>query len=95
MNTNKVIWFSSLLLLSAHVAGILSRATLTFSELKLAYILSVLTVGWFFKSQFNQGFRQAIANTLNLDEGEYGVILFCIFVGLILGGAGTWTSAIL
>ncbi len=95
MNINKIIWFVGLSLLNAHIAIFLTRATFIFPELKLAYILLILGASWFFKSQFNSHFRQALANVLNLDESEYAVILFCILIGLILGGAGTWSAQIL
>ncbi len=95
MSINKLIWYSSLTILSANIAVLISNLVRQFESLRIAYILLVIAGGWFFKSQWEEGFRQAIADTLNISEGEYIVILFCIVIGLVLGGVGTWTRAVL
>lgn len=95
MNINKSIWFCGLVILSANLAIFISRLSLLFPGLKIAYILLVLAAAWFFQSQFNTDFRQAFANTLNLDEGEYVTIIFCILLGILIGGLGVWIGQIL
>ncbi|MDJ0554340.1 MAG: hypothetical protein QNJ68_07875 [Microcoleaceae cyanobacterium MO_207.B10] len=95
MNIHKLFWFGGLTLLSANAAIFISRLSLLIPEIKVAYILLVLGTIYFFKCQWDEGFRQALANILNLDEGEYIIILFCILIGLLLGGLGVWINIIL
>ncbi len=95
MNLNKLIWYGALAVFSANISASLSNLTIQFPGLRIAYILLVIAIGWFFNSQFSEGFRQAIADSLNLDEGELIIILFCILTGALIGGVGTWIKTIL
>ena len=92
MNVNTILWLSALAVLSAHSAIFISRLVIIFPGLRIAYILLVVGGLWFFQSQFNQDFRQAIANTCNLNEGKYVINLFCILLGALIGGIGTWLT---
>ena len=95
MSINKLIWYGALAVFSANISAFLSNLTIQFPRLRIAYILLVIAMGCFFKSQFSEGFRQAIADSLNLDEGEFIIILFCILTGALIGGVGTWIKTIL
>ena len=79
-------------MLSANSTAFISNLAIQFSSLRIAYILLVIAIGWFFKSQSSEGFRQAIAESLNLDEGELIIILFCLLIGALIGGFGTWIN---
>ena len=92
MNVNKILWVSALSLFSAHSAIFISRLVITFPHLKIVYILLVIVGGGFFQGQFNQKFRQAIANICVLNERQYVANLFCILLGILLGGIGTWLT---
>ncbi len=95
MSINKLIWYGALAVFSANTAVFISNLVIQFQSLRIAYILLVIAGGWFLLSQWEEGFRQAIADTLNINEGEYIVILFCILIGVVLGGVGTWIRAAL
>lgn len=95
MNINKIIWFGGLTILSSCTSVFLSKLILAIPSLRVAYIIGIGCTVWFFKCQWNEGFRQAIANLLNIDEGEYIVIIFCVLIGILLGGLGTWINIIL
>ena len=95
MNINKIIWYGSLTILSACTSIFLSKLVIMIPELRVAYIIGILCAVWFFQSQFNNDFRIALANTLNIDEGEYVVILFCILLGILIGVLPTWINIIL
>ena len=92
MNVNTILWVSALSLFSAHSAIFISRLVITFPRLRVVYILLVIAGGGFFQSQFNQEFRQVIANICNLKERQYIANLFCILLGTLLGGIGTWLT---
>lgn len=95
MNTNKITWFGGLTILSASTSVFFSKLVLVIPELRITYIIAIANVIWFFKSQWDEGFRQAIANLLNIDEGEYVVIIFFVLIGLLLGILGVWINTIL
>ncbi|MEM9272369.1 MAG: hypothetical protein AAGA80_05320 [Cyanobacteria bacterium P01_F01_bin.143] len=95
MNLNKLIWYGALAVFSANLAVFISSLAIQFPALRIAYILLAIAMGWFVKSHFSEGFRQAIADSLNLDEGELIIILFCILTGALIGGVGTWIKTIL
>ena len=90
MNVNTILWASALSLLSAHSAIFISRLVITFPRLRIVYVLLVIVGSIFFQGQFNQRFRQAIANIYNLNEKQYIANLFCILLGTLIGGIGTW-----
>lgn len=92
MNVNTTLRLSALSLFSAHSAIFISRLVITFPRLRIVYILLVIVGGGFFQSQFNQEFRQAIVNICNLNERQYVANLFCILLGTLLGGIGTWLT---
>ncbi|NET44848.1 hypothetical protein [Okeania sp. SIO2B3] len=92
---NKLIWYGSLTVLSANLTVFVSYLAIQFSALRIVYILLVIAIGWFFKSQFSEGFRQAFADSLGIDEGEFIMILFCLLIGALVGGAGTWINQVL
>ncbi|NET14208.1 MAG: hypothetical protein F6K08_15905 [Okeania sp. SIO1H6] len=95
MNVNKIIWYGSLTILSACLSVFLSKLAIIIPGLRVAYIIGILCTAWFFKSQWNEGFRQAIANLLNIDESEYIVIIFFILIGILIGVLPTWINTIL
>lgn len=95
MNINKIIWYGSLTILSACASIFLSQLVIMIPELRVPYIIGILCAVWFFKSQWDEGFRQAIANLLNIDEGEYIVIIFFILIGILIGVLPTWINTIL
>ena len=82
-------------MLSANITAFISNLAIQFSSLRIAYILLVIAIGWFFKSQFSEGFRQALADSLGIEEGELIIILFCLLIGALVGGVGTWIKTIL
>ena len=84
MNVNTILWLSALSLSSAHSAIFLSRLVITFPGLRIGYFLLIAGGVWFFQSQFNQDFRQAIAKACNLSEGAYVINLYCILLGTCL-----------
>ena len=90
MNVNTILWLSALSLSSAHSAIFLSRLVITFPGLRIGYFLLIAGGVWFFQSQFNKDFRQAIAKACNLSEGAYVINLYCILLGTLVGGIGTW-----
>lgn len=89
---NKLIWYGSLTVLSANFTAFVSHLAIQFPALRIVYILLVIAIGWFFKSQFSEGFRQAFADSLGIDEGEFIIILFCLLIGALVGGLGTWIN---
>jgi hypothetical protein len=95
MNINKITWFGGLTIISSCSAVFLSKLVLVIPSLTAAYIVGLACVSWFFKCQWDEGFRQAIANLLNTDEGEYIVIIFCILIGILSGVLPTWINTIL
>ncbi len=95
MSINKLIWYGALVVLSANLAVLISNLAIQFPSLRIFYILLVLAIGWFFQSQFSEGFRQALAESLGIDEGEFIIILFCLLIGALVGGLGTWINIIL
>ena len=92
MNVNTTLRLSALSLFSAHSAIFISRLVIMFPRLRIVYILLVIVGGGFFQGQFKQEFRQAIANICNLNERQYVANLFCILLGTLLGGIGTWLT---
>ncbi len=95
MSINKLIWYGALAVLSANISAFISNLAIQFPSLRIVYVLLVLAIGWFFQSQYSDGFRQAIAESLNLDEGEFIIILFCLLIGGLIGGVGTWINQVL
>ncbi|NER04489.1 MAG: hypothetical protein F6K17_18695 [Okeania sp. SIO3C4] len=92
---NKLTWYSSLTVISANFIVFISHLAIQFPALRIVYILLVIAVGWFFRSQFSQGFREVFAGSLGIDEGEFVVILFCLLIGALVGGLGTWINQVL
>jgi hypothetical protein len=95
MNINKITWFGGLTILSACSSVFLSKLVIIIPDLQVAYIIGIASIVWFFKCQWDESFRQAIANILNIDEGEYILIIFCILIGLTIGILPTWINQIL
>lgn len=95
MNINKITWFGGLTILSSCTAVFLSKLVLVIPELRIAYIIGIGCTVWFFKCQWNEGFRDALAEVLDISEGEYIVIIFCILIGILLGVIPVWINIIL
>jgi len=95
MNVNKIIWLGSLSISSACSTVFISKLVIVIPELRVTYVIGTGGVIWFFKGQWNEGFRGAIANLLNIDEGEYVVTIFFVLVGILVGGLPVWINIIL
>ena len=95
MNINKIIWLGSVSISSACSTIFLSKLAIVFPGLRVPYVIGTGGVIWFFKEQWNEGFRGAIANLLNIDEGEYVVIIFFVLLGVLVGGLPVWINTIL
>ena len=95
MNINKIIWLASISISSACSTIFLSKLAIVIPGLRIPYVIAIGGVVWFFKEQWNEGFRGAIANLLNIDEGEYVVIIFFVLLGILVGGLPVWINTIL
>lgn len=95
MNINKIIWLGNLFVLSACSGIFLSKLVIVVPELLVPYVIGVGGVVWFFTKQWDEDFRDAIANLLNVNKGEYIVIIFFILLGILVGGLSIWINVIL
>ena len=95
MNINKIIWLGSVSISSACSTIFLSKLAIVIPGLRVPYVIGTGSIIWFFREQWNEGFRSAIANLLNIDEGEYVVIIFFVLLGILVGGLPVWINTIL